>query len=207
MLLIVLLLVSRCSLLWFLFQVLLAMLLFSFGCSLLCFFFWVLFTKQHYGHSSSCCCLLCGAPHHASACFWALLTMLVFASRRSFPWFFSWHSSPCYYLLLSIPCRDVDFGHSLMCCRLLLGVLCHVITSRPPHYAITSRPPYCIITIACTRWSCCSRFQGSQFSFPIQLTFIFLFFALFVWFLFRCFSWLLCFCRIISNQPIARIVL
>jgi hypothetical protein len=54
----------------------------------LCFFFWVFFTMKHYGHSLPCCCLLLGVPCHASACFWALLTMLVLASRCSLPCFF-----------------------------------------------------------------------------------------------------------------------
>lgn len=131
---------------------------FSFGRSSTCFFFLVLFTMKHYGHSSPCYCLHLGVPRHASACFWALLTMLVLVSRHSLPWFFSGHSSPCYCLLLIIPHPDAGFGHSLMCC-LLLGVFCHAITFGP----------HCIVVVACTRWSCCSRFQGSQIFFPIQL--------------------------------------
>jgi len=148
---------------------------FFLGVFLLCFFFWVLFTMKHYGHFLPCCCLLLGVPRNANAYFWALLVMLVLASRCSLACVFFWCSSPCYCLLLIIPFRDVGFGHSLMCCCLLLGVLCHAIISRPPHRAITSGLPYCVVVVACTRWSCFSRFQGNQFSFPIQLVFFFIF--------------------------------
>jgi len=131
-----------------------------------CVFFVVLFllgafTMKHYGHSLPYCLLL------------GLLAMLVLASRCSLPFYFFLCSSSCYCLLLSIARLDVGFGHSLMCSYLLLGVPCHAIISRPPHCAITFWPPYCVVAAACTRWSCCSRFQGSQFSFPIQLAFFF----------------------------------